>query len=175
MPSQTLIFDEENNRFETFSSCLPEFWVTLGINMCSFEGGILYTHDNDTEYNDFFGVKYDSYITSVFNKAENAVKTFKAIEMLVSEKWDCPEITTSSNEYGTTKQQSNLVEGDFEQFEGKYNAAFLCASNSLGGISNGSTLKGNLVTIKIRKQTPARLVTLSSVTVSGIESKYNLK
>ena len=174
-PAQTILFDEEKGRFDTFIPCHPEMLCNIGTTLISFKDGVLYTHDTDTEYNTFFGVTSDSYVTAVFNKAENVVKTFKATELLASEKWDFPEIETSSNEYGTTKQQSNLIEADFNEFEGKYNAVFLGASNSIGGINNGSTLKGNFVTIKIRKQNPTHLVSLSSIAVSSIESKLNLK
>ena len=74
MPSQTLIFDEENNRFESFSSCHPEFWVTLGINMCAFKDGVLWIHDDDGKYNNFFGIQYDSYVKIVLNKVLQLIK-----------------------------------------------------------------------------------------------------
>ena len=176
--SQTLIFDEEKNRFEGFVSLFPEMMCTLGTTLVSFKDGVLYTHDDDTHYNNFFGVQYDSYITGVFNKAPIDKKTFIAVEEIANQAWDCPEIVTGSNEYGAVKQTSNLIVNDFEELESNYNAAFLNASNSLGGLIDGSTLKGNYCTIKFRAIIPAppnnNLVSLSSVSVKTIPSNLNV-
>lgn len=179
MPSQTLIFDEEGNRFESFVSYLPEMMVTLGTTLCSFKDGVLWTHDDEPNYNNFYGVQYDSFITPVFNKAVIDKKTFMAIEEIASQAWDCPEIVTASNEYGTVKQTSNLVVSDFEELEANYNADFLGATNSLGGLVDGSSLKGNLITVKLRAIIPQppdnNLVSLSSVLVKSINSFLNIR
>lgn len=177
--AQTLIFDEEANRFESFVSLFPEMMVTLGTTLCSFKDGVLWTHDDEPNYNNFFGVQYDSYITPVFNKNVIDKKSFLTIEQRASQAWDCPEIVTSSNAYGSTKQTSNLVTADFEEFEGNHNAAFLGASNSIGGIVDGDSLKGNTITVKLRAIIPAppnnNLVSLSTVEVSSIPSPKNLR
>ena len=175
--SQTIVFDEEDNHFETFMSLYTEMMVTIGTVLCSFSGGKLYTHDNEPYYNNFFGVQYDSYITAVFNKQENDKKTFTNIEQIASQAWACPEIITGSNEYQKVKQISNLIETDFEELEGNYNTAFLQASNSLGGLINGSSLKGNLCSVQLKTTIPAPpnnlLVTLAMVTVRSINSTLN--
>lgn len=179
MPSQTLIFDEENNRFETFVSLFPEMMVTLGTTLCSFKDGILYTHDADGFYNNFFGEQYNSYVTPVFNKQELDKKTFISLEQIASQAWFCPEIITSSNSYGAVKQTSNLIPEDFEQLEGNYNASFLGASNSIGGLIDGDSLKGNLCSIKLQANIPDPpnnlLVSLALTTVETINSPRNLR
>lgn len=178
-PAQTLIFDEENNRFESFVSYHPEMMVTLGTTLCSFKDGVLWTHDNEPYYNNFYGVQYDSDITPVFNKNQIDKKTFEVIEEISSQAWSCPEIITSSNSYGSTKQVSNLVVDDFEEIEGNYNAAFLCDTNSIGGLIEGDSLKGNLMSVKLKAIIPDPpnnlLVTLSSVTVKSINSPLNIR
>lgn len=178
MPSQTLIFDEEANRFESFISLHPEMMVTLGITLCAFKDGVLWTHDDDTHYNNFFGAQYNSDITPVFNKGESDTKTFTNIEQLASQAWDCPEIITSSNSYRKIKQLSNLIPEDFEEVEGKFVAAFLGVSNSIGGVVDGDTLKGNLCSIKLRAIIPPPpnnlLVSLDLVRVKSINSPLNV-
>ena len=178
MPSQTLIWDEERNGFETFSSLLPEMMVTLGTTFCSFKDGILWTHDDYDHYNNFFGVQYDSYITPVFNKMELDKKTFVAIEEIASQAWDCPEITTGSNSYGKVKQTSNLIVDDFEELEGNFNAAFLGATNSIGGLIDGDSLKGNLMSVKFRAIIPDPpnnlLVSLELIKLKSINSPLNV-
>ncbi len=178
MASQTLIWDEEGNRFETFVSLFPEMMVTLGTTLCSFKDGILWTHDDDDHYNNFFGVQYDSYITPVFNKMELDKKTFLAVEEIASQPWDCPEIITGSNSYGKVKQTSNLIEDDFEELEGNFNAAFLGATNSIGGLIDGDSLKGNIMSVKFRATIPDPpnnlLVSLELIKLKSINSALNV-
>ena len=177
--AQTLIFDEEANRFETFATLFPEMMVTLGTTLCSFKDGVLYTHDNEPHYNNFFGVQYDSFIEAVFNKSQIDKKTFQAIEEKASQVWDCPEIETSLNSYAGTKQESNLVVSDFEELEGNFNAALLHDENSIGGLIDGDVLKGNYCTIRFRAIIPAppnnNLVSLNSVQLKSINSPLNVR
>ena len=171
--AQTLVFDEEANRFESFISLFPEMMVTLGTTLCSFRDGVLWTHDNEPHYNNFFGDQYDRTITPVFNKNVIDKKSFMTMEQRASQVWDCPAITTSIG------QTSNLIVDDFEELEGNYNAAFLGAINSEGGMIEGDSLKGNTVTVKLRAIIPVppnnNLVSLSSVTLYTIPSPKNLR
>lgn len=177
MASQTLVWDEQGNKFESFISLFPEMMVTLGTTLCSFKDGVLYTHDNDGFYNNFFGVQYDSFIIPVFNKQELDKKTFISLEEIASQAWYCPEIITSSNSYGVVKQTSNLIPEDFEELEGNFNAAFLGASNSIGGLIDGDSLKGNLCSVKLQANIPDPpnnlLVTLSLLSLKAINSPLN--
>lgn len=178
-PAQTLLFDEEKNRFETFASYFFENIVTLGTLLVTYKDGQAWTHDDEPHYNNFYGEQYDSYITPVFNKAEVDKKTFMSIQETASQVWECPEIITASNEFGTTKQTSELIVQDFEEYEGNYNAAFLGASNSLGGLINGSSLKGNLMSVKLLAIIPDppnnNLVTLSTAIIHSINSPLNIR
>ena len=160
--------------FESNYSYLPEGVVSLNNLLVTFKDGNLWKHNN-TVMNNFYGVQYDSYVTMVFNKNEIDKKTFIALEEIASIAWDCPEIITSTDAYGTTNQTSNLVVSDFESFESNFNTAFLGASNSIGGIADGQSLKGNLCTIKFRVINPSQLVTLEIVKVISINSNLNSK
>ena len=174
----TITFDEDSKGFESFLTMYPEMMCTLGTLLVSFKDGNLYTHD-DVGYNNFFGVQYDSSITPVFNKNELEKKSYTAVSELASEVWDCPEIITSSNEYGRIKQTSELIEADFGELEGDFHASFLRASNSDGGLLEGSGLKGNLCSIKFRKKMLPppnnNLITLALITVSTIDSPLTNK
>lgn len=169
----TITFDEDAKGFESFITLYPEMLCTLGTLFVAFKDGQLYTHD-EVGYNNFFGVQYDSSITPVFNQNELQKKTFTAVSEIASDIWDCPEIITSSNEFGKTKQISELIESDFEELESDFHASFLRASNSEGGLIEGSTLKGNLCIIKFRKKMlpppDNNLITLSLISVASIDS-----
>ncbi len=170
----TILFDETGKGFETFLSYHPEMMVCLGTLFISFKGGQLYTHDSSL-YNTFYGVSYDSSITPVFNQAHLEKKTFLALSEVASQVWDCPVIETSLNSYGNTKQQSSLVTSDFEELEGNFHANLLKDQNSIGGILEGDSLKGNYITVKLRAQTPTNFITLDMVTIKYIDSPLTAK
>lgn len=169
----TLSFNEELNQFESFLSYHPEMMCSIGTLLVSFKNGQLYTHDDTDNYNTFYGVKYDSTITGIFNQMVMQKKTYLSLTELSSEIWDCPEIQTSMNSYGTVKQQSSLVQSDFEQKEGEYHASFLRDSNSIGGIIEGEPLKGNYISVKFRSNNPTNLVSLDEVNLKYINSPLN--
>lgn len=167
--ARTLSFDEENNGFESFLPYSPEMMCGVGTLLITFKDGSLYTH-NGAYYNTFYGTTYDSNITPIFNQGELEKKTYLSVSEVASEVWDCPEITTSLNSFGTTKQQSTLIEEDFETKEGVHHASFLRDSNSIGGIIDGDALKGNYISVKFRKKTPTELVSLNVVSLKYIDS-----
>lgn len=176
--AQTLTFSEGwdtdiKPSFESFLSLKPEGMVTIGTLLCSFKDGAMWTHDSG--YNSFFGVGYESNVTVIFNDKVLEGKSLLAIEQTSNTIWDCPEITTQVNTYGTTKQQSNLKEVEFQYLEGKYAAAIKRDTNSPGGKINGDVLKGGYVKVKFRKQTASSLVTLEIIKLKYIESPLNTR
>ncbi len=170
--SYTLVFNESSNTFDSFLSAKPEMMVNLGTLLCMFKEGQIYTHDASS-YNNFFGVQYDSTITPIFNIGTLQKKTFVSIMESANSVWDAPEITTSLMTYGTTPQRSVLVPSNFEQLEGQWCASFRRDSNSIGGIINGNSLKGNYIIIKLKAESPSSLTFLASATIKYIDSPLN--
>lgn len=147
-PAFTMAFDEANNAFEGERSYQPENWCCLGTLLISFKNGQLWTHDN-TVYNNYYGIQYESTITGVFNESPLQKKTFMAIAEVANTVWDCPSITTNIPSTNTI-QQSNLIVQDFAVIEGNNEASFLRDSNSQGGLINGDSLKGVYMIIQFR-------------------------
>jgi len=170
----TILFDDENKGFETFLSYHPEMMCVLGTLFITFKDGQLYTHDG-TSYNTFYGTSYDSNITPVFNKDHLEKKTFLSFEEVGSQVWDVPEMTTSLNSYGTTKQTSSLNSARFSTLEGNYHSSILRDANSNGGVLNGAIMKGNYLVARFRAATPTNLVTLDLVTLKYIDSPLTNK
>jgi hypothetical protein len=168
----TIMFDEGDNVFDTFLSYHPEMMTTLGIVLVTFKDGNLYTHDS-ADYNNFYGQQYDSSVTLVFNEAPLDKKTFLAIGEVASQIWDVPEIKTDINSYGTTKMTSNLVDSDFAQLEGSFEATILRDQNSIGGLIGGDTMKGKVLTATFRAKNPASLVSLNLLSLKYINSPLN--
>jgi hypothetical protein len=77
--------------------------------------------------------------------------------------WDCPEITTQANSFGSTPQSSLLKTASFKLMESEYHASFLRDINSRKGYINGDTLKGNYIVVKFRVQSAADFVYLNAI------------
>jgi hypothetical protein len=173
-PAVTLVFDLDYKCFSTFFSYHPEMMTTLGTLFISFKNGGLYTHDNFNQHNTFYGQPTeDSSITPVFNANSLDKKTFMSVGEVASQIWDVPVIKTDINSYGTTKMESNLVDDDFVELEGTYEAPVLRDVNSIGGILEGDSMKGKYMTMKFRAKTPTSLVSLNLLSLKSINSPLN--
>lgn len=172
----TMTFSEKFKSFESPVSYQPEMMCSLGVTLIGFKNGALYTFDSTT-YNNFFGVQYDSYITLLANDSPLAVKSFMAIEEISDTVWTCPEIKSNLFSYagGTTQQSTNLIESDFEQQENKWDAPILCDENSEGGIIDGSSMKGNYLSVKLMKENPTNLVALNGIIIRITDSPLNTR
>jgi len=162
--AQTLLFDEENNIFESFVSYKPEMMTTLGTLLITFKDGELWTHDS-TRYNSFYGVDYESNISPVFSKPGLEKKGWQSVIQVADGTWDCPSITTN-----VTGQETNLVSREFTLYEGNPTASIKRDANSRGGKINGNFMKGQYIVVKLRKQNASNLVFLNMVAVRYVDS-----
>ena len=87
--------------------------------------------------------------------------------------WACPVIYTQMDSYGTTKQESELLDADFQTLESEYHASFLRDINSQGGLLEGNSLKGGYIVIKFEKTNANSFVYLNSATTKYINSPLN--
>ena len=170
--AKTLSFSEDTNSFEDFLAYQPEMMLAIGTLLISFKNGDLYTHDS-TVYNNFYGVQYESYVDMVFNMQSAAKKQPINITEVGSGVWDCPTIETSTISYGAVKQQSELKTVDFDNFEGEFKAALLRDSNSIKGLLDGDTLKGEYIKIRFRAANTTNLVSLNTLSLEWKSSSNN--
>lgn len=174
---ETLAFDEGRNAFYGFFDFAPEHILCAENVLYSFRNGRMYIHDVVTGggMNTFYGTKYETLVRRVFNEHLMQKKSWISVTELSSVIWDCPEISSNQYSYGTTPQQSNLVTADFNETEGQFNASFLGDSNSIGGISNGDTLKGSLIKIlfRLRTQDSGSPAFLAGILIKYIDSPLN--
>jgi hypothetical protein len=167
--AQTISFSESRNdtdkpSFESFLSFKPDCMVSLGVLFASFKDGQIWTHDSGT-YNSFYGESYESSVTFVFNDNPLLKKTWMNITEVASVIWDCPEIYTNVYSYGTTQQQTNIAEEEFEVLESNPAASIKRDINSIGGKWSGDFIKGNYCAITFRRQQASELVYLNTVSV----------
>jgi hypothetical protein len=145
----------------------------LNTKLFSFKDGEIWAHDNNSTYCNFYGVQGDAFITTVFNTNSLDKKTWISIMETGSTTWSCPIIYTQMDSYGTTKQESELLESDFQTLESEYHASFLRDINSQGGLLEGNSLKGGYIVIKFEKTNANSFVYLNSATTKYINSPLN--
>ena len=171
----TISFDEVGNAFESFYSYYPEFMGDLNTKLFSFKDGEIWAHDNNSTYCNFYGVQGNAFITTVFNTNSLDKKTWISIMETGSTTWACPIIYTQMNTGGNSglKQESELLESDFQTLETEYHASFLRDTNSQGGLLEGDSLKGGYIVIKFEKTNANSFVYLNSATTKYINSPLN--
>jgi len=171
---QTMAYDEGRNAFTSIYSFPPECIVCAENTLYSWVNGKMYIHDVTTPggMNKFYGISYDSLVTKPFNAGLVEKKSWISLTEVANSIWVCPDIYTNNYSYGTTVQRSNLIAQDFTNEETNYSASFLNDQNSIGGLINGDSLKGNLIVIKFRASNPNSLSTLSLVNLAFIDSPF---
>lgn len=114
-----IAFSEEKNRWVTHYKYNPDFVSEYGIGLIAFKGGQLYIQNNNTLYNNFFGVQEESIIEFLSNIEPERIKFYNNINVKATSPFSMP---LASNQYG---QETSLETTDFDDDEGVYKAAIL--------------------------------------------------
>lgn len=170
LPPYTFAFNEKNNGYSSFFDFHPELSLCAEEITYSFKDGDLWVHDNANGYCNFYTVQATPDITTVFNQNLIQKKTWISIAEVANSIWSCPVIYTNVNSYGTQRQETNLIEADFAVLEGNQHASLLKDVNSIGGIANGDSMKGNWVAVKFQGLNPNNFVFLSEISMKYIIS-----
>jgi len=153
----TIAFDDTRNGFSSFYSYVPDHLVCAGNLLVSWHNGNVFTHDNVAAYNNFYGVQYTSFIKLVFNQSALLKKMFHSIGYQANSAWLSENIGDVNTQYINSQTQlrqvSNLVQDDYEEVEGRWDASFMRDANSRDtpdeGINNGDYLQGTWLEIKL--------------------------
>ncbi len=84
----TLTYSETSQGFPSFYSYEPDWMVGMNQFFYTFNGGNLYRHNTNNNYNTYYGTTYPSTITSIFNEAPLETKIFKTLNLESDESWD---------------------------------------------------------------------------------------
>jgi hypothetical protein len=172
----TLIFLETRNStegFSTFASYLPEMMGCLNNLLVTYKDGELWRHNSPTFAN-FYGTQYDAYIVAVFNDNPLEKKSFNALAEVANLKWDCPEISTDVYSYGTTVQQSSILNGELVPLESQWHSSVKRDINSRGGKWNGQFLKGKYIIVKFRSTSPSTFSLMNIATIKYASSPLSI-
>ena len=94
IPEQTISYNEDVKGWVSFKSFIPERGISLSNRYFTFNDGQLWRHDANDSRNSFYGINYNSSITTVLNNSPSLVKDFNTINYEGSEGWVVEEITT---------------------------------------------------------------------------------
>ena len=88
MAAITLTYSETSKGWPSFYSFIPEKMIGMNNYFYSFKGGKLYRHNvNTTTRNEYYGVRYNSSISTIFNIKPLEVKLFKTISLESDSAW----------------------------------------------------------------------------------------
>lgn len=83
----TLTYSPDIQGWPSFYSFYPEWMIGMNQYFYSFKGGNLYRHNTNETRNNYYGVQYNSTITSVFNDLPLENKIFKTINLEGDSPW----------------------------------------------------------------------------------------
>ena len=144
----TLTYSEGSGGFPSFYSFFPDYIIGMNQYLYTFKGGNLFRHNVNPAYNTFYGQKYVSQMTSVFNEQPLENKIFKTLNLESDDAWGAT----------LTTDLQNTGEIDASYYELKEAAWFAFVRNvaptganvpetqfelrSLNGIANSNTFGG---------------------------------
>lgn len=164
--SYAFSFNERRNGFCSFYSFSnAELALSAEDIIVTWLNGNLYLHNNTTNYCNFYGQQFGCYITLVFNINLIEKKTWQSVAELASAIWACPLIYSNVQSYSGQRQETTLVNAEFDNLESMFHTAFKRDINSIGGKINGDEIKGNYLVIRFQKDNAANQITLSEVQV----------
>ena len=169
----TFGFNEFRNSYTSFYDYVPEWMCTAENLIISWKNGVLYTHDNTTNYCRFYGVQYYPSLTLLFNEFQQLKKHYNTITMLANKVWapyNNGDITTNLGQY------SKLLSTDFILKDDKLHAAFKRNETNAYDVTklyNGDVLKGNWAKLKIQPVNGNEFVNLYYIELSILEPFYN--
>ena len=149
MPSYTLTYSPPAEGWPSFYSYEPEWIQGMNQYLYTFSGGNLFRHNTNETRNNFYGVQYNSSLTSVFNEDPIINKVFKTLSIEGNRPWAA---TMNSDQ-----QDGRFIDAAyFEEKEGDFFAFVRTENNNpaqpdeyalrtLNGIGQSSTVAGNVV------------------------------
>ena len=87
MPNYTLTYSPPAEGWPSFYSYEPDWIQGMNQYLYTFSGGNLFRHNTNETRNNFYGVQYNSSLTSVFNEDPIINKVFKTLSIEGNRPW----------------------------------------------------------------------------------------
>jgi hypothetical protein len=114
MANKTVTYSPSSQGWTSFWSFQPEWMIGMNSTFYTFYNGNIWQHDSNQTRNNFYGVQYNSSVTSIFNQDVLAVKMYKTIAIDSTQAWD----TTITTDLNTGTISSSF----YQEKEGNYYA-----------------------------------------------------
>lgn len=153
LPAETISFCENDNRWKSFWSFVPEWMDSYGVKLVSWVDGKLYIHNVNENYGNFYGKFYPAQLDVVANSEPMKVKTLLTIGENATHPWEAYEILTPADEMHPNGQLSESAFQDFVMKEGVYYAPVLRDANTPNiqyPLIQGEPMKGRTAKFKLR-------------------------
>jgi len=109
----TISYSEDVKGWPSFYSFLPDWLLGMNGYFYSWNGGNLYRHNTNPLRNNYYGVQYNSTITSVFNEEPLTIKLFKTMSYESNDRWECDALFSDLS-------TGSMLQTFFEQKEGEW-------------------------------------------------------
>tara|TARA_R100000935_G_scaffold48519_1_gene73083 strand:+ start:6115 stop:6915 length:801 start_codon:yes stop_codon:yes gene_type:complete len=110
---ETVSYSDGVKGWPSFYSFLPDFMIGMNSFLYTFNEGNLYRHNTNVIRNNYYGVQYNSNITSVFNVEPQTIKLFKTMSFESDDAW---AVTSLSTELSV----GNMLQTYFEEKEAEW-------------------------------------------------------
>lgn len=89
---KTLTYAPDVQGWPSFYSYLADYMVGMNGFFYTWSGGDLFRHNTNPIRNNYYGVQYNSTITSVFNSDPTNIKLFKTMSFESDDTWECTSL-----------------------------------------------------------------------------------
>jgi len=141
-PEKTLSYSEDVKGWPSFYSYLADYMVGMNGFFYSWSGGNLYRHNTNELRNNYYGVQYNSTITSVFNFEPMTIKLFKTMSYESNDSWECTSLETDLSNGSMLSTYFVQKEGEWFTFLRENSGTVNWRDRSANGIGAAFALFG---------------------------------
>ena len=109
----TLSYSESVKGWPSFYSYSPDWMIGMNNFFYTYKGGNLYRHNTNEQRNNFYGIQYNSSLTSVINESPLDAKLFRNISLESDEPWTTTLSTDLDNPAFIQNSWYELKEGSW--------------------------------------------------------------
>tara|TARA_R100000808_G_scaffold24095_1_gene54661 strand:+ start:902 stop:1702 length:801 start_codon:yes stop_codon:yes gene_type:complete len=142
MSYNTLSYADDVKGWPSFYSYGADYMIGMNGYFYTWSGGNLYRHNTNTLRNNYYGVQYNSEITSVFNEAPSEIKLFKTMSYESDARWECESLFTDLSTGSMLSTYFQQKEGEWFTFLRENTGTLNLKDRSVNGIGTANTVNG---------------------------------
>lgn len=175
--SETIAFHEADNRWRETYAYVPEEFGQLGQTLITFKNGLIWVHNTNNTYNNFYGQQYDQKIRFAMNEDYMKHKVMGSMAVYSTEKWfaDTDYILIPPHAEYPGGMRSRILANKFAHKQGCWYAEFSRDANTpnanpVGVYINGRKMQGYVLDVML-KNDHTTFVLLDQVIIQSVPSE----